>query len=256
MRPASRSCSARCSTRATRSTRTRRARPRTRRRRRSGSSTRRPTRRRRPSTFDKLRMQGIARADGDAVLTGEVRFLQGAGDDATRRCRGASRRRGATLADLAGDAARGAASSTAACTAACGCGRRPRRRPLARDALRAQHDAGRPRAWTAPSALRREPALHASGPRGSTAGASSRRCEARRRARESVNTFPVLATDGRRRAARRGDHAARPPAARAREPRRPLRRHRDRGGAAAARPRALRRRARGDHRGRTRPCAR
>ena len=33
-----------------------------------------------PSTFDKLRMQGIARADGDAVLAGEVRFLQGAGD--------------------------------------------------------------------------------------------------------------------------------------------------------------------------------
>ena len=57
--------------------------------------------------------------------------------------------------------------------------------------------------------------------------------------RASVNTFPVLATDGRRRGARRGDHAARPPAARAREPRRPVRRHRDRGGAAAARARAL-----------------
>jgi hypothetical protein len=33
-----------------------------------------------PGTFDKLRMQGIARADGDAVLSGEVRFLQGAGE--------------------------------------------------------------------------------------------------------------------------------------------------------------------------------
>jgi hypothetical protein len=31
-------------------------------------------------TFDKLRMQGIARAGGDAVLSGEVRFLQGAGE--------------------------------------------------------------------------------------------------------------------------------------------------------------------------------
>ena len=31
------------------------------------------------STFDKLRMQGIAHADGDAVLAGEVRFLHGAG---------------------------------------------------------------------------------------------------------------------------------------------------------------------------------
>jgi hypothetical protein len=33
-----------------------------------------------PGTFDKLRMQGIAHAGRDAVLTGEVRFLQGAGE--------------------------------------------------------------------------------------------------------------------------------------------------------------------------------
>jgi hypothetical protein len=33
-----------------------------------------------PGTFDKVRMQGIARADGDAVLSGEVRFLQGSGE--------------------------------------------------------------------------------------------------------------------------------------------------------------------------------
>ena len=32
-----------------------------------------------PSTFDKLRMQGVALGGGDAVLSGEVRFLQGAG---------------------------------------------------------------------------------------------------------------------------------------------------------------------------------
>jgi hypothetical protein len=53
-----------------------------------------------PSTFDKLRMQGIAEADGDAVLTGEVRFLQGAGDRhqaVPRRLEAAGR----TLADLA-----------------------------------------------------------------------------------------------------------------------------------------------------------
>ena len=33
-----------------------------------------------PGTFDKLRMRGIAHAGRDAVLTGEVRFLQGAGE--------------------------------------------------------------------------------------------------------------------------------------------------------------------------------
>ena len=120
--------------------------------------------------------------------------------------------------------------------------------PLARDALRAQHDGGgrgpRPRRGAGV-----EPALHAPGP--AARRRALRLAAARRRGgRESVNTFPVLATDGRRRAARRGDHAARPSAAGAREPRRPLRRHRDRGGAAAARPRALRRRARGDRRGR------
>ena len=52
------------------------------------------------STFDKLRMQGVALADGDAVLSGEVRFLQGAG-----RGHQALPRRldapGRTLADLA-----------------------------------------------------------------------------------------------------------------------------------------------------------
>jgi hypothetical protein len=33
-----------------------------------------------PGTFDKLRMQGVAHADGGAVLRGDVRFLQGAGE--------------------------------------------------------------------------------------------------------------------------------------------------------------------------------
>jgi hypothetical protein len=55
-----------------------------------------------PSTFDKLRMQGIARAAGDAVLTGEVRFLQGAGEThqaVPRRLEAPGR----TLADLAAE---------------------------------------------------------------------------------------------------------------------------------------------------------
>ena len=53
-----------------------------------------------PSTFDKLRMQGVAHADGGAVLSGEVRFLQGAGEGhqaVPRRLDAAGR----TLADLA-----------------------------------------------------------------------------------------------------------------------------------------------------------
>jgi hypothetical protein len=53
-----------------------------------------------PGAFDKLRMQGIARADGDAMLRGEVRFLQSAGE----RHRAAERRLdapGRPLADLA-----------------------------------------------------------------------------------------------------------------------------------------------------------
>ena len=53
-----------------------------------------------PSTFDKLRMQGVALAGGDALLAGEVRFLQGAGDGhqaIPRRLEAPGR----TLADLA-----------------------------------------------------------------------------------------------------------------------------------------------------------
>jgi hypothetical protein len=53
-----------------------------------------------PSTFDRLRMQGIAHADGEATLAGEVRFLQGAGERhqaVPRRLEAAGR----SLADLA-----------------------------------------------------------------------------------------------------------------------------------------------------------
>jgi hypothetical protein len=53
-----------------------------------------------PGTFDKLRMQGIARAGGDAVLAGDVRFLQGGRDRhqaVPRRLEAPGRR----LADLA-----------------------------------------------------------------------------------------------------------------------------------------------------------
>jgi hypothetical protein len=53
-----------------------------------------------PSSFDKIRMQGVALAGGDAVLAGEARFLQGAGKghQAVPRRLDAP---GRTLADLA-----------------------------------------------------------------------------------------------------------------------------------------------------------
>jgi hypothetical protein len=50
-----------------------------------------------PGAFDRLRMQGIARADGDVALAGEVRFLQGAGE----RHRAAERRLNAPARPLA-----------------------------------------------------------------------------------------------------------------------------------------------------------
>ena len=86
-------------------------------------------------------MQGIARADGDAVLTGEVRFLQGAGEThqaVPRRLEAPGR----TLADLAATPhvepfEHGGLHGRVRMSADdLGDG------PLARDALRAQHDAG------------------------------------------------------------------------------------------------------------------
>ena len=80
-----------------------------------------------PSTFDKLRMQGIARADGDAVLTGEVRFLQGAG---RRPPGGAAPPRGARAhaRRAGGRAARRALRARRPARARADVGRRPRRR--------------------------------------------------------------------------------------------------------------------------------
>ena len=134
-------------------------------------------------------------------------------------------------------------------------GRDARRRPLARDDLRGQPRRGRPRAWTAPSALRALAALDARRSLRVAGGASSRRW--RRRRASSVNTCPVLATPTDDARARRRDRAARPPADRAREPRR----------ACSTRPRSRRRccctcsrsrddGARGRSPRRTRRCAR
>ena len=134
--------------------------------------------------------------------------------------------------------------------------RRPRRRGVAGASAAASttrpSSSRRPRRWSAAEALRRQPALHPRRARGRAAGASSRRWSATGAAGaavagcESVNTWPVLAAPDDDASSARADHASRPPAARAREPRQPVRQHRDRGGAAAARAGAQRRRARGD----------
>ena len=112
---------------------------------------------------------------------------------------------------------------------------RRRRRPAARRACGSRTRRRAPRASTAREALQRSlvsthVVVRARGGR-FVSPLEAAGCE-------NVNTWPVLATRDGRRGARRRDLPARPSAARAREPRRPLRRHRDRGGAAAARPRA------------------
>ena len=176
---------------------------------------------------------GIVYPPAYAQATSEhVRQAAHAGRRARRRRRGADRR-GALPA---GRAARGHQAVRAGSTRP---GARsptwPRRRTSSRSSIgglaRPRADVGRATSatgrWrvmlcvhnttpvargpaTAPSALAAQPALHAPGPAASTAGASSRRCEAPE-ARERQH-LPGARHRGRRRAARRGDHAARPPA--------------------------------------------
>ena len=249
-RPASSSCSAPCSTRATRSTRTRRARPRTRRRRRSGSSTRPPTPARRRRRYDRLRLHGVALAAPAARVAAEVRFLQAApegGHSAAERRLAARPRRSASSSR----AARSRSTSDGVSGRVRALSAEPLGGGLWRVALCVHNTTALAGGAGAGRGAAREPALHA------PAAAASRRpvrlaARARRRDRrgrrrcESVNTFPVLATAADDvllgAAIVLPDH----PAAGAREPRRPVRRHRDRGGAAAPRARAQRRRARRD----------
>ena len=247
--PARDAARARCCRRATRSTRTRAAPPRTRRRRRSGSSI--------PPAY----------AATDA----------GARDSLTLRAwrcaaRAHRRRRGALPAVAAARDTRPAERRVAfAAARSPSSPLEPRaaafaeRRPAAAVRLAAEQvGPARSRsrcAWHNTTASRRgrEPR------RGARRRACSRRCRCcasapgaspRRwttaRPLRSENTFPVLATADDDVLLGAADHAARPPAARAREPGRPVRRHRDRGGAAAARARAQRRRARVDRARRSR----
>ena len=205
------------------------------------------------ATFDHLQIECVAEADGDATLAGEVRFLQASG----RAPPGASARRraagGGRSASSHGDV-RGPSSSTAL---------RGRVRLSARSAATALRAcAARRTTRTAVGrGLDRTEALlhsllstHVVGAR-RRAGASSRRCERREALRERQH-LPVLATQADDARARRGDHAARPPADRAREPRQPVR----------LRPRSRRRccctcspsatTSARRSRSRTRPCAR
>ena len=213
---------ARCG-RATSSTRTRPTRPRTRRRRRSGSSTRPPTR---AAAAPRTTGCGWSACVDGGTLSGTVRCLAGAvelpepGEVAFDLGGVVGRARLELDGRPDGDGGRQRDGGAR--------GARPRRGAAAQPALHA------------PARARRRRALHLAA--------------ARPRAATQVNTWPVLATEADDAVLGRGDHAPRPPAARAGEPRRPVRLDRDRGGAAAARDGALGRRARAG--APTRPCGR
>ena len=147
-------------------------------------------------------------------------------------------------------------STSTACRAACGCRRRGSRAAPCSSCCACTTRPTWPRGSSArtrsPTACSRR-----TSPRTSTAAAS---CPARpqrpprgggRRLRAGQHLAGARLGD-RRRGAGRGDHAPRPPAARAREPRQPLRLDGDRGGAAPARARALRRASASRPRGRIR----
>ena len=105
--------------------------------------------------------------------------------------------------------------------------------------LSTPHDA---RAGARAGSSRRSSARASPAPRSQAARASTPGRCSRRRPTTRCSAAPIMLPEH--------------PQRRAGEPRQPLRQHRDRGGAAAARPGALRRRARGDRARRTPPCGR
>ena len=167
-----------------------------------------------------------------------------------RRGRGPSSRSRASRRSAAG---RGCAPSRSTATGAGGS------RACVHNTTEVDHDRGRMERAEAPRSPACSRPTSCSRPR---AGASSRRWSATGAAGaavagcESVNTFPVLASPGDDAVLGGADRPPRPSADGAREPRQPVRQHRDRGGAAAARPGALGRRARGRSPRRTRRCGR
>ena len=194
-----------------------------------------------PHTFDRARMQLVL--EPGETRARDAAFLSRAAS-ATRRRRGGSRSRPTRRSSSRSTRSQGRVrlADDAA-----------RRRAGAGGDVRAQHDRGRRGAGPRRRRCARRCARRTSS-RTRRAAASPRRSPpARPPPRRSpqcdhVNIFPVLATDNDDTVLGRDDRAARPSADRAREPRRPVRRDGDRGGAAAARARAQRRRARGDRR--------
>ena len=191
-----------------------------------------------PTAFDHLRMDCALEPDGEPKVSATVRFLTATGE----RHQGEERRvelpePGEAVefefGGVRGPRARcGSIRATAARCGACACACTTRPRCDA---------AGMERA----GALNAEPALHARGGAGRGRALPLRARPPRARQREH------LAGAGRARrhgGGRRRLRAARPPADLAPQPRQPVRQHRDRGGAAAARAHALRRRARDDRR--------
>ena len=244
-----------------------RARPRTRRRPRSGSSTRRPTpsATRAPSTT--CGSSACSRPAPEPSSSGTVRFLQAAGE----RHQGVERRLELPATPL-GELVDGGAGRRVqlrrrgrSCAGGLGCGPTRLGEPgsaRSRSASTTRPSSPDAAAIDRPAALRASllsthVVLEASG--GPLRLARSSATGARRRRGRGLRERQHLAgarLRRRRRGARRRDRPSRPPADRAREPRQPVRQHRDRGGAAAPRPGAERRRARARSPPRTRRCGR
>ena len=239
------SSSTRCSTRATRSIPTRRARPRTRRRRRSASSTRRPTPRRNPHVEARCASRSCSSTGrGRDASRGAVRFLQASGE----RHQGVERAlelAPAPLERLAAEEPLGREFSFDGGRSAGG-GRGCAPSGSAR-ASPGSGSASTTRPSPMAAGLERPAALRSSLLSTHVVAARRRRALRSRRSTPTGRTArrwrPARTSTPCRCSPRPSDDAvlgaaivpARPPADRAREPRQPLRQHRDRGGAAAAR---------------------
>ena len=200
----------------------------------------------------------------DATVAGSVRFLQASGERHQGVERGARAAGGRGRAAGRGDPGAGVQlrRASTSCAAGCGCGPSasatagPGSASASTTRTEVEDDGDVER----PVALRLEPALDPRRPAGRRRALRladrERGAERRggRRLRERQHLAGAGLARGRRRA-RRLDVPARPPADRPREPRQPLRQHRDRGGAAAPRPDAERRRS-SARSPRTRRCGR
>ena len=223
-----------------RSIRTPPGRPRTPRRRRSGSSTHRLYAEALPTTFDHLDLRAVLVADADAVLSAEVRFLAPTGERHQAQAHTVSIP-GVMVGALTEMAVQTPARFEGTDGRALSLTVRLAAASLGGDELRDLREGRERHARLQWARSRRGAALLADLGPPDRAGA---RRAVHLAARAAVHERQHLSGAGERRGRRdpgRGDHAERPPSDRAREPRLAVRRHRDRGGAAAARARAERR---------------